>query len=151
MFQGGSINAHKTDVRLDGSVLRELRLARGWSQGQLAAKAKVDQSVISRLERGRRGGNARISTVCNLAEALKSDLASLLYKPEYAGHQVRKKRSRHVGALPIELHIRVTYVAGLEPTTTRLTIEVTLNYTSPEAAEKVSEEETTKVRVKSAN
>jgi transcriptional regulator with XRE-family HTH domain len=33
--------------------LKELREARGWSQVELAARAKVTQATISRLENGR--------------------------------------------------------------------------------------------------
>src|SRR5690606_33686893 len=39
------------------------------------------------------------------------------------------RRKRYVGALPTELR-RLTPTVGLEPTTTRLTIEVTVLYTT---------------------
>jgi transcriptional regulator with XRE-family HTH domain len=51
-----------------GRLLVELRAARGWSQGRLATAAGVDQSFISRLEKGERAPERE--TVLKLLDAL---------------------------------------------------------------------------------
>lgn len=40
------------DVKAIGERVRELREARGWSQDELAAKAGIAQTTVSRIERG---------------------------------------------------------------------------------------------------
>lgn len=61
--------------KIDHSVLKKLRNAKGWSQEQLAAKTKsdrlpnIDKQTISRLERGERD-KTRDRTVEQLARAL---------------------------------------------------------------------------------
>jgi transcriptional regulator with XRE-family HTH domain len=60
-----------------GPLLHELRLSRGISQNHLAELARVDQAVVSRLERG---ADARWSTWTRLFEALgfEASLTALL-------------------------------------------------------------------------
>jgi transcriptional regulator with XRE-family HTH domain len=57
-----------------GDVLRELRVARGVSQAQLASRAGMDRSYVNRLEAGERGAPAPAATEA-LARAL--DLSDL--------------------------------------------------------------------------
>lgn len=52
--------------------VRELRLAKGWSQQQLAAAAGVRQGTVSALETGKSKG-ADFSTLERLALALGAD------------------------------------------------------------------------------
>lgn len=52
-----------------GSYLARLRIKRGLSMPQLAAKAHVDQSYISRIESGRRSPSFDVTE--NIAAALK--------------------------------------------------------------------------------
>jgi|NGEPerStandDraft_6_1074524.scaffolds.fasta_scaffold114185_1 transcriptional regulator with XRE-family HTH domain len=68
--------------KLDHSVLKKLRNAKGWSQEQLAAKTKsdglprIDKQTISRLERGERD-KTRERTIEQLARALNVEPAVL--------------------------------------------------------------------------
>jgi len=68
--------------KLDHSVLKQLRNAKGWSQEQLATKTKseglprIDKQTISRLERGERG-KTRDRTIEQLARALNVEPAVL--------------------------------------------------------------------------
>ena len=41
------------EVSVVGARIRALRMARGWSQGQLAVRSGVDRKLISKLETGR--------------------------------------------------------------------------------------------------
>ena len=59
------------DERLGMAILR-LRLYRGWSQRQLGRVSKVDQSIISRLERGKAPGLA-VRRVYALLRALRAE------------------------------------------------------------------------------
>jgi len=52
-----------------GSRLRQLRLAAGLSQQELARKANLTQQAISQVERG--GSQPNWDTVCRLAGALR--------------------------------------------------------------------------------
>ncbi|MHB1131691.1 MAG: helix-turn-helix domain-containing protein [Chloroflexota bacterium] len=65
------------EVVVDGLELRRLREERDLTQGQLAIKAGVVQSVISNLELGKKP-RARISTVRGLARALSVPMERLL-------------------------------------------------------------------------
>lgn len=67
-------------VIVDAKKLKGLREAAELTQGQLAVKAKVGQSHISRLEAGKRP-NAHISTVGKLAVALGVRIDDLLLHP----------------------------------------------------------------------
>jgi transcriptional regulator with XRE-family HTH domain len=56
-----------------GSRLRELRLAKGYSQEGFADIAKVDRAGYGRIERGE--VDLRLSTLERLAKALKTPIA----------------------------------------------------------------------------
>ena len=58
-----------------GRRLRELRLARGWTQEVLAARAGRHWTYIGGIERGER--NPTITVVASLAEALEVPIAEL--------------------------------------------------------------------------
>lgn len=55
-----------------GMAILQLRLYRGWSQRQLGRVSKLDQSMISRLERGKLPGMA-IRRLYDLLRALRAD------------------------------------------------------------------------------
>lgn len=59
-------------------TLREARTARGWTQVELADRSGVEQSIISRLERGQTIDPAN-STVKALEEALRVRRGSLVF------------------------------------------------------------------------
>lgn len=71
--------------------LRRERSARGFTQGQLAAKAGTERSYLSRLEHGRE--NPSLGLVARLAEALGVDLVELLTEPKR-----RKSRGKEAHA-----------------------------------------------------
>lgn len=65
---------------LDAHTLRSMREARGWDQATLARAAGVDQSVISRLERGIQP-DLRASVLIGLARAFQTPVDALLAIP----------------------------------------------------------------------
>ena len=65
---------------LFGEVLQRYRAAAGISQEELALRADVDRTFISRLERGVR--QPTITTLINLAEALSVSAADLVGETE---------------------------------------------------------------------
>jgi transcriptional regulator with XRE-family HTH domain len=52
-----------------GEVLRQHRLARGWSQSVLSSKSKVDRTYISQIECGIH--SPTITVLCRLSRALQ--------------------------------------------------------------------------------
>ena len=58
-----------------GTRIREKRKARGWTQEELAAKAKIDRSYIGGVERGER--NLTFTVLCEICAALECDVAEL--------------------------------------------------------------------------
>ncbi len=64
------------DPKRRGSLLRELRIASGMGQPELARRAGVSQSFLSQLEHGKHQGGP--GTVSKLAEALGVDPSKLL-------------------------------------------------------------------------
>ena len=61
-----------------GERVRAARLARGWTQQQLARRAGLSQGGVSQIERGRRPTPHR-RTLARLAEALDLDLDLAAY------------------------------------------------------------------------
>jgi transcriptional regulator with XRE-family HTH domain len=61
-----------------GKAIRQLRVAKGISQEELALRAEVDRSYVGRVERG--DNNAAILTLAKLAKALGVSVARLLEK-----------------------------------------------------------------------
>ena len=67
---------HAEIVRRFGARLRELRLARGMTQAQLAEKSQVTPTYVGRLESG--GAAPGIDLVDRLATALGTSVADLM-------------------------------------------------------------------------
>lgn len=59
-----------------GEVVRDARLARGWSQDELAARIDCKRAFVSRIETGGRGVD--VGTLQKLASVLEIDGAQLL-------------------------------------------------------------------------
>jgi transcriptional regulator with XRE-family HTH domain len=59
-----------------GSVVRQLRLARGWSQERLAGHAELNRSYMGEIERAR--VTPSLSTAAKLAQALGLQLSELI-------------------------------------------------------------------------
>lgn len=55
-----------------GATVRELRVARGWSQAELAVAARMTQSAVARLEAG--GTVPTLPVLSRVAGALDADL-----------------------------------------------------------------------------
>lgn len=69
--------ARMDDMReIVGRNLRRLRNRRGWSQEELAFRAKVDRSYVSQLETG--AYSASVTMLGKLAKALDVDAADFL-------------------------------------------------------------------------
>jgi transcriptional regulator with XRE-family HTH domain len=60
-----------------GPTVRRLRVARGWSQPDLAQRAKVSQAYIAELERGTKQ-NPSVHIAQRLAKALGVPVTRLL-------------------------------------------------------------------------
>lgn len=58
--------------------VKELREAKGWTQAQLAARAKVERSTIQNIESGR---VQRPNSLAHVADALGVKVAELLGEP----------------------------------------------------------------------
>lgn len=63
-----------------GTNVRRLRLARGWTQQDLADHAEVSQQLVSAIEGGGRTG--RVETLMKLAGALGVALGDLTAAPK---------------------------------------------------------------------
>lgn len=59
-----------------GSLVRQAREARGWTQGALAAQVSVSHVQVSRIESGERGAASR--TLAALVRVLGLDAAAAL-------------------------------------------------------------------------
>lgn len=66
---------HPEALKKFGERLRELRKAKGWSQEELANRADIELSQISRIERG--VINTSLSQVFVIAEALGVEASEL--------------------------------------------------------------------------
>ena len=63
-----------------GLEIREARLAKGWTQDDLAAAADTDRAYIGNLETGRR--NPALSTLARIAAALGVNVSALTASAE---------------------------------------------------------------------
>ena len=79
-------------MKIHPETLKRLRKAQGWSQQELAEKAKIEKKTIGRLESAN-GGEARESTARLLATALKLGNARILAQAPEA-EAVREEVSR---------------------------------------------------------
>lgn len=66
----------KNDVTKFGKALREIRLKKKMSQGDVAEKLGVHRSYISELERGKR--NPSLLTIKKIAKALEVSVDELI-------------------------------------------------------------------------
>lgn len=71
---------------LDGEQIRRVREQLGWKQRQLATRADVDPSIISRLERNLQG-DTTLSVVVAIARALNVRIDDLLTGREENGQR----------------------------------------------------------------
>ena len=78
---GGERGVHRKGERMDarvfGARVRALREARGWTQGQLAYKARTTAPQISRIENDERPGVQAV-TIGRIAQALDTTVGYLL-------------------------------------------------------------------------
>jgi transcriptional regulator with XRE-family HTH domain len=63
-----------------GDVVRQLRMARGWSQEKLAEKGNVHRTYIGMIERGER--NITLENINKIASALQVPMKKLFEKLE---------------------------------------------------------------------
>ena len=60
-----------------GKRIRALRLAKGYSQEELAFKAKLDRTYVGGIERGER--NPSLKNIARIADTLEIPLSELFY------------------------------------------------------------------------
>ncbi|HVZ34658.1 MAG TPA: helix-turn-helix transcriptional regulator, partial [Polyangiaceae bacterium] len=79
---GGTLPILRSEVisRRFGEVLRQYRLARGWSQSVLSSKSKVDRTYISQIECGIH--SPTITVLCRLSRALQVSPSVLVTRLE---------------------------------------------------------------------
>lgn len=73
-------------VEAFGTAIRQLRLAQGWSQEELAARSDLNRSYLGEIERG--VAIPSLLTMQKLAQALETSTALLLTRCE----GIRQKR-----------------------------------------------------------
>lgn len=77
-FGKDGVRTYQTEVRQRIAMrLTELRVARGWSQAELASRSGVDESTIEEAESAT-AADLRIDTLTNLASGLDGPVALLL-------------------------------------------------------------------------
>lgn len=64
-----------TVLALLGTRIREKRKAFGWTQEELADRAKLDRSYVGGVERGER--NITFTVLCDICKALGCDVGQL--------------------------------------------------------------------------
>lgn len=64
------------DAELFGTVVRELREARGWTQEELAERANMNASYLGFVERG--DNVPTLTIIIQIAEGLRAEPADLL-------------------------------------------------------------------------
>lgn len=69
----------QTEMPLLGARLRDLRTGRGWTQDELARRARLSKSYLSRIEDGER--QPSLASLLSLAQAYGVPLASLFAAP----------------------------------------------------------------------
>lgn len=107
-------------VRAIGSQIRRLRLARNWSQEQLAEQADLAFTYIGNIERGE--ANPTISVLLRIAEALEVSIGQLFAAPEFdldseaAIEELRfLLREAPPELVPTVLKALRTFIEGVEP------------------------------------
>lgn len=68
---------------VNGKAIQSLRQRLNWTQGQLAQRAGVSQSVLSRLENNKDENAVSINHVGNIARALAVPVSHVLNDPYY--------------------------------------------------------------------
>ncbi len=76
MFETSNFLPYMDSVRGElGLRIRTLRISRGLTQAQLAAKANLRRSYVSQIEKGKQW--SRLDTIASIAFALKVNLVFL--------------------------------------------------------------------------
>jgi XRE family transcriptional regulator, regulator of sulfur utilization len=75
-----------------GAVVRSERLARGWSQEELALRAKIYSNQVSLLERAER--DSTLPTLERVAEALGAELDQLIWMARMLRHRVKREEAK---------------------------------------------------------
>lgn len=68
------------DVKKSGERIRQLRIRRGWTQGELAKTLNVDQGFLSRIESGKKG--CSVDLLVQMAECFHVSLDLLILGAE---------------------------------------------------------------------
>lgn len=72
----------RRSVRIDTEAVDRLRTAKKWDQQQLARKARVSQTTVSRMERGGERETFDVATAQKVADALGVPLADIAVPAE---------------------------------------------------------------------
>jgi len=107
---------------LNVSKIRSLRKQKGWEQKDLAASAKINPAVISRLERGNQN-DFKISVIVSIAAALSVPIDNLLqeeyqFSPPTLSPELQSAIS-HLNTHPTHVQNRIAgmiegYLSALE-------------------------------------
>jgi transcriptional regulator with XRE-family HTH domain len=106
------------------NMLKSLRELRGWDYQTLATQAKVDRSVISRIERGSQH-DLKVSVLVAIARALEVPVDQLIVASNAAGAGDGDQNQ-----LVAELSVVVSALAPLSPTHQRQVAAILRGYLS---------------------
>ena len=73
---------HQNALQQFGLRIKQLRQAQGISQEELGARAQLDRTYISGIERGKR--NVSFKNIVLIADALQISVAELFNVPEFS-------------------------------------------------------------------
>ncbi|MEE2001989.1 MULTISPECIES: helix-turn-helix domain-containing protein [Alkalimonas] len=73
---------HQDALQQFGLRIKQLRQAQGISQEELGARAQLDRTYISGIERGKR--NVSFKNIVLIADALQISVAELFNVPEFS-------------------------------------------------------------------
>lgn len=123
------------EVTVNGKKIKELRLEKRLTQGQLEVKSGVEQSLISRLETQSRK-NVELATLGKLADALEVTISELLIQPK--GKMLRDippETSEQVESELEDLRRRIGHIGTLlrGPASTEIPVHVGPPAGTPEA------------------
>ena len=68
-----------------GSRIRRCRQLRGWTQEELAQRARLNRSTLTLIEQGKRGSEMSVDTCWRIAWALGASVDMLIGLPELRG------------------------------------------------------------------
>jgi transcriptional regulator with XRE-family HTH domain len=112
-----------TPTQVYAQRLRELRKRRGWTQGQLAERARVDRTTINKIEKGVRS-DVSISQLFWFADVLATSPIHLLTPTDPDVDIELSPGGRRITAVEARNWLRGFPPPGVQPVTAATTVRV---------------------------